>query len=404
MSISISCSGCGSKLKTHDNNAGRILKCPKCKEKIIVPSLPSNAPENENTFDGDMQPSLNNDWEHPELEKGDNRWSNNNKPSADLSILENIKKFFLFNSNADSNSNDDLDDDFDDNLDGDLDRTRNINFGLSDIDIKIQKHRRRRIRKYFSPQTAPGIGCAGCFAVVVVIIGIIVLVAAISEINFLGIFWGFVFLILGLAMIPSFKTYKNNHQKWVSELVSDSEIDKYINDDLASLKKLSLQKSSLDMSELVGDQLLVTGFQFYNSADAKVLYKKGVDSIFRFTPINVTVLNLTANQIVCFQCVFDLTTGNPLNISTDEYFYKDVVSIATKTESGTYESELFEGEVQLDSSEKFVLTTSGGTTLHVFLSDPKLIEKMGGGKMPTTEAEKTILVVRKMLREKKSNT
>ena len=58
----------------------------------------------------------------------------------------------------------------------------------------------------------------------------------------------------------------------------------------------------------------------------------------------------------------------------------------------------------LDNSEKFVLTTSGGTTLEVFLTDPKLIEKMGGGKIPTTEAEKTISVVRKMLREKKSNT
>lgn len=397
MSILISCLGCGVKLKAPDNKAGKLLKCPKCKVQILVPSLPSQVPEIEDSFADEPHPPSNNEEENSELVNDDMPVQNNNKSDPTVSFFEHIKKFFSFNSNADSDLDDELDDELDDDLDDVIGRPKNTYVGLSDMDIKIQKHRRRRIRTYFSPPIQPNAGCATIF----IIIGVFGLVASIALFNFGGFLGGLAFLLLGIAMIPAFK---KNYRKWVKKQVSDSEMDKYITDELVGLKKLSLQKSSLDVSELVGEQLLVTGFQFFNSASAEVLYKKGLDNILRYTPVNVTVLNLTANQIVCFQCVFDLTTGNPLNISTDEYFYKDVVSIATKTESGTYESKLFGGKVQLDSSEKFVLTTSGGTTLHVFLTDPKLIEKMGGGEMPTTEAEKTILVVRKMLREKKSNT
>ena len=107
-------------------------------------------------------------------------------------------------------------------------------------------------------------------------------------------------------------------------------------------------------------------------------------------------------QIISYQCCLDLLTGNYLNESTDEYFYKDVVSIATKTESKTYSSDKF-GDVQLNAAETFVLTTSGGTSIEMVLRDPKLIEMMGGGNIPTTEAERAIQVVRKMLREKKQD-
>ena len=74
---------------------------------------------------------------------------------------------------------------------------------------------------------------------------------------------------------------------------------------------------------------------------------------------------MTQHQIISFQCSFDLLTGNCLNESTDEYFYKDVVSVATKTISLTYSTEKF-GTLQLNAAETFVLTTSGGTSVEIF--------------------------------------
>ena len=130
------------------------------------------------------------------------------------------------------------------------------------------------------------------------------------------------------------------------------------------------------------------------------MYKRQI----RHTPITVTVITLTENQLVAYQSDLDLTTGNFLNESTDEYFYKDIVSIATKTESREIKFKNL-GKIQLNEAEIFKLTTSGGTSIEVILRDRKLlIEKMGGGEIPITDVEKTISVVRKMLREKKSNS
>lgn len=183
---------------------------------------------------------------------------------------------------------------------------------------------------------------------------------------------------------------------------SDSEIDTLIEYNLNVSKTKGLEKTGTDESELVGDPLVITGPRFWNTAGASILSKKGEDERLRFTPMNVTVLLLTQHQIMAYQACLDLTTGNFLNESTDEYFYKDVVSVSTKTESKTYTSDDPKYQnLQMNAAETFMLTTSGGTSIETILRDPKLIEVMGGGNIPTTEAERAIQVVRRMLREKK---
>ncbi len=186
--------------------------------------------------------------------------------------------------------------------------------------------------------------------------------------------------------------------------LSDKEVDEYIAKDISRAKIKSIQKASIDESELVGDPLTITGPGLWNNAGLQFLHKKGKDNIIRFTPINITLLLMTEHQIISYQTYLDLTTGNFLNESTDEYFYKDVVSVATKTMSKSYTHKKL-GVIQLNEAETFTLTTSGGTSVEVFLKDRKLIEALGlkGGEIPTTSAEKAIQVVRKMLREKKQN-
>jgi hypothetical protein len=181
---------------------------------------------------------------------------------------------------------------------------------------------------------------------------------------------------------------------------TDEEMDRHIADDLSHAKRKSLQKAGIDDSELVGESVVVPGPRFWNTAGAQVHWKKGKDRVLRFTPINVSVLHMTQHQIISYQACLDLTTGGFLNEATDEYFYRDVVSVATKTESKTFESKKL-GTLQLNAAETFVLTTSGGTSVETLLRDPKLIELMGGGEIPTTDAERAIQVVRRMLREKK---
>ena len=187
---------------------------------------------------------------------------------------------------------------------------------------------------------------------------------------------------------------------------TDRQMDEWLEKDLEGLNKKALDKVGTDESELVGEPVQITGPRFWGVGGAEVHYKRGNDNIIRFTPLGISVINFTQNQLLAYSCVYDFTTGKALNESTDEYFYKDVVSVATKSESRsvTFKSGQSTKTIQLDAAETFVLTTSGGTSISVLLSDPKLIEQMvgkKGGEIPTTRAEKAIQTIRKMLREKK---
>jgi hypothetical protein len=246
--------------------------------------------------------------------------------------------------------------------------------------------KREAIEKYFKPFPK--------WAIFFIVIGIVILYLFGSQQSVGGIVTGVVILAIGAFAVFS-----------ASGKPSDEKMDEYIVEDLSLAKSKSLHKASIDESELVGDSVVVTGPRLWNTAGAGIRFKKGDDGKLRFTPINVSVLHMTEHQIVSYQACLDILTGNFLNESTDEYFYKDIVSVSTRTESRTLECDNAKlgKTIHLNAAEIFVLTTSGGTSVETILKDPKLIELMGGGNIPTTEAERAIQVIRKMLREKKQN-
>lgn len=207
-----------------------------------------------------------------------------------------------------------------------------------------------------------------------------------------------IMIIIGIATagIGVFGIYSYSRGK-----PTDQQMDEWLEQDLKNISKGALNKTGTDETELVGEPVLVTGPRLWDVGGVNVLFKKGRDNVLRFTPINVSIINFTQNQLLGYTCVFDFTTGKALNESTDEYFYKDVVSVATKSESRSVSIKKL-GIVQMNAAESFTLTTSGGTSFSVLLRDPTLIKKMGGGEIPTTRAEKAIQTVRKMLREKKA--
>lgn len=188
---------------------------------------------------------------------------------------------------------------------------------------------------------------------------------------------------------------------WIKQ-PTDQQMDEYIAEDILTVTNKSLSKSDVDKSQLVSDLLTLTGFRIENAAGAEYNWKKGKDGIARFTPINFTSIIMTEHQLVTYNAALDLMTGNSLNETTDEYFYKDVVSVSTETSSATFVDPKNKNSIQqLNTAEFFKLTTSGGTNIKVFIKDPKLIEMMGNSALPGTDAEKAVQSIRKMLREKK---
>jgi len=204
--------------------------------------------------------------------------------------------------------------------------------------------------------------------------------------------------VVGLVMVVGggFAIYNS------TQVASDAEIDEWTQEDLSKLNKRSLNKLGIDPSELVGEGVIVTGPRLSNLGVAKFGFRKGKDNILRFTPVNSTLINFTKDQLLVYRCALDLLTGNPINEATDEYFYRDVVSVQTASEtvSVSLPGTALQG-LQCNAAETFKLTTSGGTSVSMMLKDDSLIQKMGGGEIPTTTAERAIQTIRKMLREKK---
>lgn len=254
-----------------------------------------------------------------------------------------------------------------------------------------EKIKRKLIINYFTAKF-PG------WTIFLIIVGVILFFSSFGFFKSSvggGVFLLFIgLLLIGLSILGIIKRKKSP---------TDSQFDEWINEDLALLQKKALNKTGIDESQLVGAYVPITGFPWsFNLGGSFFSYKKGKDNILRFTPIECTILNFTENQIIVYKCFLDLSTGNSLNESTDEYFYKDVVSVSTKSESKTINLGVKLGTFQTNEAEMFSLTTSGGTSISVLLRDRSLITKLGGGEMPTNKAEQAIQVVRKMLRDKKS--
>ncbi len=242
-----------------------------------------------------------------------------------------------------------------------------------------QLEKRDAIKRYFAK--FPG------YAIILIIVGAVLLATDETSARVGGLFA----LIIGTLIIFN----------WIKQ-PTDQQMDEYIAEDLLTVTNKSLSKSDVDRSQLVADLLTLTGFRIENAAGAEYNWKKGKDGIARFTPINFTAIIMTENQLVTYNSALDLMTGNSLNETTDEYFYKDVVSVSTETSSATFIDPKNKNSVQqLHTAEFFKLTTSGGTSIKVFIKDPKLIAMMGNSALPGTDAEKAVQSIRKMLREKK---
>jgi hypothetical protein len=184
--------------------------------------------------------------------------------------------------------------------------------------------------------------------------------------------------------------------------VSDSMFDDFKNKLLTSLvENTAPGKLDVHTSDLIMKSILITGPRILKRGGVELLHKKGKDNIVRFNAINACILLFSENQMLYFNCCYDLLTEKASLINTEEFFYKDIVSTSTDSIETTYEDE--KGQIQkLETADCFRVRTSGGTAVEVILTSPKLLEIWGGGVIPTEYIEDAISKIRKVLREKKA--
>lgn len=226
--------------------------------------------------------------------------------------------------------------------------------------------------------------------------------------------WGVAFLSVGIAGLCYL---------CVLDPVTDEEFDKMFQEELNMVKKVALKKLNIDSSEMVAGQEMIYAPRLYKLGGANPKYKKGKDGIARYTPVDVIIFIFTKKQIASYQCCLDLLTRKYLNESTDEFFYQDIVSVATNTETiektdlskldkkiKDMVSSKFSLNIKLwldlltqtNDVQKFKLTSSGGNSISINLSNSFIEKKYGNTNRSQDMAERVIQVIRKLVRDKKS--
>jgi hypothetical protein len=185
---------------------------------------------------------------------------------------------------------------------------------------------------------------------------------------------------------------------FTGQRISDAEFDRFLDEDVRNAAARAYQKWGIGQDEIPSDPIRVYGPSFANTGTQA--HRRGKDGFIRINPVKFAVLGFAEHQLLAYTGVLDTVTGNVLNEETEEFFYRDVVSVSTKTDSMKY---THKGETrQYNDTQTFVLTTSGATSIRVPLFSPSLAGILGGGQMPTTQAENAIAAVRAMLRQKKA--
>lgn len=169
----------------------------------------------------------------------------------------------------------------------------------------------------------------------------------------------------------------------------------WLREELARIAKESEER--LGLEETTRDPVFVIGplysdsIEGFNSAD--VLRRK-VDSSYFYSTYRVNIFHFTDKFLGAYQANYNMIKAVTCKEETDEFFYKDVVSVKTNTEATSYV--LKSGE-KLEHSKMFCLTVSSGDKISLVINDPKIkatteIESIGDG---------AIANIRSMLRQYK---
>jgi len=229
-----------------------------------------------------------------------------------------------------------------------------------------------RAYRYFNPipakSTAPPQNYNVAFGTIGV--GTLIVIIGLSSSEILGIALGLsvsavgslvalYISVLNKKAIAEAKSF-NDNREWVS----DEEMDLMLRERLKSFEDVARRKLGIDEEQVrEADPIRIDGYYFRDVFSHYPETKRGEDGRTRTSAYNAVMFFFSAEQVFCYECKFSLL-GDETKEKTEEYFYGDIVSIATRTD--------MKDEV---SFEEFTLTTSGGTTISATFYNEENVER-----------------------------
>ena len=269
--------------------------------------------------------------------------------------------------------------------------------------IRTQNSREQNIREYFfgNPPDRPLyilifliFFAAGTFLLLRGILG------PPPKILFYGLGPGCI--IVGVIVTKAIHiSYTKKLRNYQQSKPTDRQIDQWLQESIVKLREKSLKRLNLDESEIIADPLVIRGPILWKTIgidNGDLVWKIGSDDTVRFGIYKVTIIQLTDRHLGAYACDYNFIRDVALNERTDEYHYKDVVSVTTQEQASSY---TLPTGVKLITAQEFRLSVSGGESINVIIGSSQISKITGSNQIPETGAEKAISVIRAMLRQKK---
>lgn len=200
-----------------------------------------------------------------------------------------------------------------------------------------------RIRSYFEKRS----NTPGCIIAIAALIGLGLLASGSPT----AIFFGVLFLAAAIISGVLFFSQKG---------ISDEEIDRVCLERIKDIEDKGLKKLNLEKEQVSLIKPIVVHGPYYSRIQSQPLYKVGNDGVGRSSNYKASVLFFSDEQVFSYSLAFSIISDEKKTI-TDEYFYKDIVSVSTSDEVFNYKDNI--GNQININFQLFKLTTSGGTSI-----------------------------------------
>jgi hypothetical protein len=225
-----------------------------------------------------------------------------------------------------------------------------------------------RNAKYFEPVSYKG-------GIALGVIGLLLLLTGKAGAALVGL------LLAGLGAVLIYRQ--------VAGRPTDADIDRQVRTVLEELPQRALKKLALDPDEVKLIDPIIVGGHPLGSRGIRV--KIGKDGRFRSSSVEGIAIYFAEQELHAYKYQVSLIKKNETSDRTDVYFYRDVVSVSTRSYS-TSVPVVGEANAKTLNTEVFTLTTSGGTTVECSMDSADSI------------ASDNIQGARQLVRNKKMHT
>lgn len=213
-------------------------------------------------------------------------------------------------------------------------------------------------------------------------------------------------LVLGWIGYIRWSTIESRYQEAMQAILPqplDREVDQWFEE--STTKLITHSRLALRLTESEGQfaEPLVLSAPTLNKTNGippdDLKWKKGQDGRLRFAIYNIIVIYLTDRHLAAFTCDFNFIRDVPLNETSREYHYQDIISVATYEWSEAFDRPTGEKRT---TAQIFRLSVASGECIEVRADCSVLRQMTEEEEVPAMGAEEKVATIRARLREKKA--